>query len=135
MRDEICETKQCDTRMDRSGFELCCRNEYLRYSYAQEKQSFLEVAEPITLSSLQKNTENHKGLLCFFGRNDRIRTCDILVPNQARYQLRYIPRYLINRSRCFEFIVTPLTILLYQSHLKLSSIKIVCLGGIFNIFY
>ena len=24
-------------------------------------------------------------------RNDRIRTCDILVPNQARYQLRYIP--------------------------------------------
>ena len=26
------------------------------------------------------------------GRNDRIRTCDILVPNQARYQLRYIPK-------------------------------------------
>ena len=24
-------------------------------------------------------------------RDDRIRTCDILVPNQARYQLRYIP--------------------------------------------
>ena len=26
-----------------------------------------------------------------FGRNDRIRTCDIVVPNHARYQLRYIP--------------------------------------------
>ena len=27
---------------------------------------------------------------CFFyGRGDRIRTCGILVPNQARYQLRY----------------------------------------------
>ena len=25
------------------------------------------------------------------GRNDRIRTCDIVVPNHARYQLRYIP--------------------------------------------
>ena len=30
------------------------------------------------------------------GRNDRIRTCDILLPKQARYQLRYIPKeYLI----------------------------------------
>ena len=28
-----------------------------------------------------------------FGRNDRIRTCDIVVPNHARYQLRYIPKY------------------------------------------
>ena len=26
-----------------------------------------------------------------YGRNDRIRTCDIVVPNHARYQLRYIP--------------------------------------------
>ena len=26
-----------------------------------------------------------------FGRNDRIRTCDILVPHQVRYQLRHIP--------------------------------------------
>ena len=25
------------------------------------------------------------------GRNDRIWTCDILLPKQARYQLRYIP--------------------------------------------
>ncbi len=24
-------------------------------------------------------------------RNDRIRTCDILLPKQVRYQLRYIP--------------------------------------------
>ena len=27
----------------------------------------------------------------FFGRNDRIRTCDIVLPKHARYQLRYIP--------------------------------------------
>ncbi len=28
-----------------------------------------------------------------FGRNDRIRTCDIVLPKHARYQLRYIPKY------------------------------------------
>ena len=26
-------------------------------------------------------------------RGDRTRTCDILVPNQVRYQLRYAPNY------------------------------------------
>ena len=26
------------------------------------------------------------------GRNDRIRTCDIVLPKHARYQLRYIPK-------------------------------------------
>ena len=26
-----------------------------------------------------------------FGRSDTIRTCDILLPKQARYQLRYTP--------------------------------------------
>ncbi len=25
------------------------------------------------------------------GRGDRIRTCDLVVPNDARYQLRYTP--------------------------------------------
>ena len=25
------------------------------------------------------------------GRGDRIRTCDLMVPNHARYQLRYTP--------------------------------------------
>ena len=25
------------------------------------------------------------------GRNDRVRTCDIVLPKHARYQLRYIP--------------------------------------------
>ena len=30
----------------------------------------------------------------FLGRNDRIWTCDILLPKQARYQLRYIPKLL-----------------------------------------
>ena len=29
-----------------------------------------------------------------FGRGDRTRTCDPLVPNQMRYQLRYTPNYL-----------------------------------------
>ena len=31
----------------------------------------------------------------FCGRSDRIRTCGILVPNQARYQLRYTPLLLL----------------------------------------
>ena len=30
-------------------------------------------------------------------RNDRIWTCDILVPNQTRYQLRYIPKPFIRQ--------------------------------------
>ena len=30
-------------------------------------------------------------LSTYFGRTDRIWTCDILLPKQARYQLRYIP--------------------------------------------
>ncbi len=29
-----------------------------------------------------------------FGRSDGIRTHDLLVPNQARYQLRYTPKQL-----------------------------------------
>ena len=32
-----------------------------------------------------------------WSRGDRIRTCDPLVPNQVRYQLRYAPRNLIFR--------------------------------------
>ena len=31
-----------------------------------------------------------------FGRNDRIRTCDIVLPKHARYQLRYIPKKILN---------------------------------------
>ena len=45
-----------------------------------------------------------------FGRNDRIRTCDILVPNQARYQLRYIPiciYYSRFPSTCQDFVRIP----------------------------
>ena len=35
----------------------------------------------------------------FESRDDRTRTCDSLVPNQERYQLRYIPNsYLVNLS-------------------------------------
>ena len=33
------------------------------------------------------------------GRSDGIRTHDLLVPNQARYQLRYTPKYLITVGR------------------------------------
>ena len=31
-----------------------------------------------------------------YGRNDRIRTCDIVLPKHARYQLRYIPVCVFN---------------------------------------
>ena len=31
----------------------------------------------------------------FFGRSDRTRTCSILLPKQARYQLRYTSKYLV----------------------------------------
>lgn len=30
----------------------------------------------------------------FFSRDDKIRTCDLYVPNVARYQLRHIPSFL-----------------------------------------
>ena len=36
--------------------------------------------------SVYRNRDKHS-----FGRNDRIRTCDIVLPKHARYQLRYIP--------------------------------------------
>ena len=42
-----------------------------------------------TISAKEK--QHHYVVLFPFGRNDRIRTCDILLPKQARYQLRYIP--------------------------------------------
>ena len=32
-------------------------------------------------------------MIRLFGRNDRIRTCDIVLPKHARYQLRYIPNF------------------------------------------
>ena len=42
------------------------------------------------------------------GRNDRIRTCDILVPNQARYQLRYIPKVTEKRTAFLLLCARPL---------------------------
>ena len=33
-----------------------------------------------------------------FGRGDRTRTCDILVPNQERYQLRYTSSFFLFRG-------------------------------------
>ena len=44
-------------------------------------------------ASIQKSKGEAKPLLLIFGRNDRIRTCDILLPKQARYHLRYIPKF------------------------------------------
>ena len=36
-----------------------------------------------------KSSESHYFISFHFGRGDRTRTCDSLVPNQERYQLRY----------------------------------------------
>ena len=38
--------------------------------------------------------QSRKDSATLLGRNDRIWTCDILLPKQARYQLRYIPNRL-----------------------------------------
>ena len=49
------------------------------------------------------------------GRNDRIWTCDILVPNQARYQLRYIPiAKILSFSILVKIVVKPL-LAIFQS--------------------
>ena len=37
----------------------------------------------------QKMAKAPQGGFCHFGPSDRIRTCGIVVPNHARYQLRY----------------------------------------------
>ena len=40
---------------------------------------------------IYENKKHHtKRYRAFYGRDDRIRTCGIMVPNHARYQLRYI---------------------------------------------
>ena len=38
-----------------------------------------------------------------YGRSDTVRTCDILLPKQARYQLRYTPKYFVVRNFCGHF--------------------------------
>ena len=44
----------------------------------------------------------------FFCRGDRIRTCDPLVPNQVRYQLRHAPKTdFINQERLLYSITLP----------------------------
>ena len=40
-------------------------------------------------SPLKIKNMRHQWHLIFFGPSDRIRTCGILLPKQARYQLRY----------------------------------------------
>ena len=51
---------------------------------------------------LQKNNVGAKRTLLRRGPSDRIRTCGIVVPNHARYQLRY--------TRLFKFASTALTV-------------------------
>ena len=51
-----------------------------------------------SVTSDERKRSEGKPRFFFFGRNDRIRTCDILVPNQARYQLRYIPNLIVSNS-------------------------------------
>gem|GEM_PF-2565985 len=38
------------------------------------------------------------GCFLFQGRGDRTRTCDSLVPNQERYQLRYTPVHFFSNA-------------------------------------
>ena len=47
----------------------------------------------------------------FFCRGDRIRTCDPLVPNQVRYQLRHAPRtdFKLQDKTCFQQAILPST--------------------------
>ena len=44
-----------------------------------------------TVKSAETKTGRNKSRLFWFGRSDRIRTCGILVPNQALYQLSHTP--------------------------------------------
>ena len=47
----------------------------------------------LTHHSNKNNKRGHtRQPLLLFGRNDRVRTCDIVLPKHARYQLRYIPK-------------------------------------------
>ena len=43
------------------------------------------------ISATKYDTKFKKWL--YFGRSDRTRTCSILLPKQARYQLRYTSKY------------------------------------------
>ncbi len=67
--------------------------------------SFSRYAEPATLFWLRQNVAEPKpasaGTIIktvqkdgfYYGRGDRIRTCDPAVPNRVRYQLRYSPKF------------------------------------------
>lgn len=49
-----------------------------------------------TLKKAEKMTESGGETSIFgqnFGRSDTTRTCDPLIPNEVRYQLRYTPKY------------------------------------------
>lgn len=45
---------------------------------------------------LHQKKEEYKNMLPFLCRDDKIRTCDLYVPNVARYQLRHIPMFFVN---------------------------------------
>ena len=43
--------------------------------------------------SKRRNPESRYGDPGFLGPSDRVRTCGLMVPNHARYQLRYTRKY------------------------------------------
>ena len=47
------------------------------------------------------------GLFFKGGRGDRTRTCDSLVPNQERYQLRYTSLFVLRVQRYKEYLSYP----------------------------
>ena len=60
--------------------------------------SFAKVRKSLAPSVFYKNKRNASivSILAFqYGRSDGIRTHGLLVPNQARYQLRYARMYLV----------------------------------------
>ena len=70
-----------------------------------KKLTFLLITKRVEslLQAIQYGQKKYRAFITLamntrYGRNDRIRTCDILVPNQARYQLRYIPKAYVNFS-------------------------------------
>ena len=55
--------------------------------------------------NLELETINHKktprvNVRSFGGREDRIRTCDPLVPNQMRYRAALLPAFVLGSKRC-----------------------------------
>ena len=50
---------------------------------------------------------NQRSFFLKIGRGDRTRTCDSLVPNQERYQLRYTSLFVLRVQRYKEYLSYP----------------------------